>query len=63
MESKEKYYSSLIAQKKITQHLLTSLDMAFDLALTQEAQEFRTFLIKRLNKINKAIEAHKEDKT
>lgn len=58
MTNGEKYYKSLLNQKAITQHLITSLDMAFDLKLTKEALDFKNFLDRRLQKINKAIKAY-----
>ena len=58
MTNGEKYHASLLTQKAITQHLIASLDMAFDLKLTKEAIDFRNFLIRRLQKIDEAIEAY-----
>ena len=58
MTNGEKYHQSLLNQKAITQHLITSLDMAFDLKLSKEGQDFRNFLIRRLQKIDKALKAY-----
>ena len=61
MTKGEKYYQGLLDQKCITQHLITSLDMAFDLVLTNEGQKFKNFLTRRLMKVNDAIAAYELD--
>lgn len=61
MTKGEKYYQGLLDQKRITQHLITSLDMAFDLVLTHEGQKFKNFLTRRLMKVNDAIAAYELD--